>query len=164
MNVLPCDVNVKIFNNGGYDNSFKIAAKMNEIVKDLEVGKYTFEVNTNEDCSGNLVLGFFFVKSSQLFYHLFTFYLNCLFTFSAVSGTSSILNGKVSSYELETKSETVTGILVRIFENKLNVMALDEDEKPGKSTDPKIKLVLLTIIILKTISTYFSFFYFQICF
>ena len=62
----------------------------------------------------------------------------CL-SFAAVSGTSSILNGKVSSYELETKSETVTGILVRIFENKLNVMALDEDEKPGKSTDPKIK-------------------------
>ena len=54
MNLLPCDVNVKIFNNSGYDNSFKIAAKMNEIVKDLEVGKYTFEVNTNEDCSGNL--------------------------------------------------------------------------------------------------------------
>ena len=86
------------------------------------------------------VICFFFVKSSsQLFYYLFTFYLNCLFTFSAVSGTSSILNGKVSSYELETKSETVTGILVRTFENKLNVMALDEDEKPGKSTDPKIK-------------------------
>jgi len=113
MNVLPCEVNVKIFNNSGYDNSFKIAAKMNEIVKDLEVGKYTFEVNTNEDCS-------------------------------AVSGTSSILNGKVSSYELETKSETVTGILVRTFENKLNVMALDEDEKPGKSTDPKIKFVFNT--------------------
>merc|ERR1739844_300410 len=63
---------------------------------------------------------------------------------SAVSGTSSILNGKVSSYELETKSETVTGILVRTFENKLDVMALDEDEKPGKSTDPKIKFVFNT--------------------
>ena len=49
------------------------------------------------------------------------------------------MNGKVASYELDTKSETVTGILVRTFENNLNVMALAEDEKPGKSTDPKIK-------------------------
>ena len=142
MNLLPCDVNVKIFNNSGYDNNFKIAAKMNEIITDLEVGKYTFEVNTNEDCSGNLS-GFF--SWNQLFvyilHNLFTFYhLSCLFTlFSAVSGTASILNGKVASYELETKSETVTGILVRTFENNLNVMAMEEDEKPGKSTDPKIK-------------------------
>ena len=81
MNVLPCEVNVKIFNNSGYDNSFKIAAKMNEIVKDLEVGKYTFEVNTNEDCSGNLSFFSFVKSSSQLFYYLFTFYLNCLFIF-----------------------------------------------------------------------------------
>ena len=46
---------------------------------------------------------------------------------------------------------------MRIFENKLNVMALDEDEKPGKSTDPKIKYIRnISIIILKTI-TYSSF-------
>ena len=138
MNVLPCEVNVKIFNNSGYDNSFKIAAKMNEIVKDLEVGKYTFEVNTNEDCSGNLVF-FSWNHHRNCFIICLHFISTVCLSFSAVSGTSSILNGKVSSYELETKSETVTGILVRTFENKLNVMALDEDEKPGKSTDPKIK-------------------------
>ena len=140
MNVLPCDVNVKIFNDSGYDNSFKIAAKMNEIVKDLEVGKYTFEVNTNEDCSGNLFFRVFFSWNHRNCFSICLHFIStvCL-SFSAVSGTSSILNGKVSSFELETKSKTVTGILVRTFENKLDVMALAEDEKPGKSTDPKIK-------------------------
>ena len=79
MNVLPCDVNVKIFNNGGYDNSFKIAAKMNEIVKDLEVGKYTFEVNTNEDCSGNL--GVYFREIIIATILLFVYILSQLFVY-----------------------------------------------------------------------------------
>ena len=78
MNVLPCEVNVKIFNNSGYDNSFKIAAKMNEIVKDLEVGKYTFEVNTNEDCLGNLVFFREIIIATVL---LFVYILSQLFVY-----------------------------------------------------------------------------------
>ena len=83
------------------------------------------------------VICLFVFSWNQIFVYIFISAV-CLL-FSAVSGTSSILNGKVASYELDTKSETVTGILVRTFENNLNVMALAEDEKPGKSTDPKIK-------------------------
>ena len=51
MNLLSCDVSVKIFNNESYENSFELLAKMNNIVNDLNVGTYTIKVKTSENCS-----------------------------------------------------------------------------------------------------------------
>jgi len=52
MNLLPCDLNVRISNqNGSYNNHFDITAGLNSIVYDLKTGGYDIEVRANEKCA-----------------------------------------------------------------------------------------------------------------
>ena len=102
MNLLSCDVSVKIFDNESYENNFELLAKMNIIVNDLSAGEiYTIKVKTNENCSMQ-------TKSE-------------------------------ASYELSTNNQKVTGILIRSYNNDLNVISMKEYENPEKDIDPKIK-------------------------
>jgi len=51
MNLLPCDLSVRISNqSGNYNNHFDISAGLNSIVYDLEQGAYNIEVRANGDC------------------------------------------------------------------------------------------------------------------
>ena len=52
MNLLPCDLNVRISNSdGSYNNHFDISANLNSIVYDLETGSYDIEVRANAECN-----------------------------------------------------------------------------------------------------------------
>ena len=52
MNLLPCDLSVRISNQtGGYNNHFDITAGLNSIVYDLKTGGYDIEVRANEKCA-----------------------------------------------------------------------------------------------------------------
>ena len=101
MNLLSCDVSVKIFNNESYENSFELLAKMNNIVKELNVGAYTIKVKTNE---------------------------NCL-----------MQNRTEATFEFSTDNQKVSGILIRSYNNDLNVISMNEYENPEKDIDPKMK-------------------------
>ena len=51
MNLLPCDLNVRISNqNGSYNNHFDITEGLNSIVYDLQQGAYDIEVRANDGC------------------------------------------------------------------------------------------------------------------
>ena len=51
MNLLPCDLSVRISNaSATYDNHFDITQNMNSIVYDLEQGSYDLEVRASENC------------------------------------------------------------------------------------------------------------------
>lgn len=51
MNLLPCDLAVRISNqDGSYNNHFDITAGLNSIVYDLQQGSYDIEVRASEQC------------------------------------------------------------------------------------------------------------------
>ena len=51
MNLLPCDLSVRMSNqNGSYNNHFDITAGLNSIIYDLKQGAYDIEVRADEKC------------------------------------------------------------------------------------------------------------------